>query len=200
LVAHTALHPKATATTPAPSAETLIFQKGGSSITDNRKPLYLSPAYGAGNFVAHKDVTQIQSKKGEITMFHEITIIGHLGSEPEMRYTPSGQAVTNFSLAANRRYTNNNGEQVEETTWFRVAAWGRLAETCNQYLGKGRLVFVKGRLNADPATGAPRIWTRQDDSPGASFEVTASTVRFLSTKADDVTGPTESTAKDDIPF
>jgi single-strand DNA-binding protein len=143
----------------------------------------------------------IQSKKGEITMFHEITIIGHLGREPEMRYTPAGQAVTNFSLASNRRYTNGSGEQVEETTWFRVAAWGRLAETCNQYLSKGRLVFVKGRLNADPVTGAPHIWTRQDGSPGTSFEVTASTVRFLSTKADDdAIAAAEPADKEYIPF
>jgi single-strand DNA-binding protein len=77
-------------------------------------------------------------------MFHEITIIGHLGREPEMRYTPSGQAVTNFSLAANRRYTNGNGEQVKETIWFRVAAWGRLAETCNQYLSIALHKFVPG--------------------------------------------------------
>jgi single-strand DNA-binding protein len=118
-----------------------------------------------------------------------------------MRYTPSGQAVTNFSLAANRRYTNGNGEQGEETIWFRVAAWGRLAETCNQYLSKGRLVFVKGRLNPDPATGTPRIWTRQDGSPGASFEVTAATVRFLSSKGEeDAFAPDESAAEEDIPF
>jgi single-strand DNA-binding protein len=115
-------------------------------------------------------------------MFHEIMIIGRLGREPEMRDTPSGQAVTNFSLAANRRTTNGNGEQVKETIWFRVAAWGRLAETCNQYLSKGCLVFVKGRLNPDPATGSPRIFNRQDGTAGASFEVTASQVLFLSSK------------------
>jgi single-strand DNA-binding protein len=122
---------------------------------------------------------------GEITMFHEITIIGHLGRQPEMRYTPSGQAVTNFSLAANRCYTNGNGEQVKETIWFRVATWGRLAETCNQYLSKGRLVFVTGRLNPDPATGRPRIFNRQDGSAGASFEITASQVLFLSGRGED---------------
>jgi single-strand DNA-binding protein len=74
---------------------------------------------------------------------------------------------------------------VEETIWFRVAAWGRLAETCNQYLSKGRLVFVKGRLNPDPVTGNPRIFSRQDGSAGASFEITASQVLFLSSKFED---------------
>jgi single-strand DNA-binding protein len=134
-------------------------------------------------------------------MFHEITIIGRLGREPEIRYTPSGQAVTNFSLAANRIYSNSNGKQVEETIWFRVAAWGRLAETCNQNLGKGHLVFVKGRLNPDPSTGSPRIFNRQDGTAGASFEVTVSMVRFLSTKAEEETfAPAESAAEEDIPF
>jgi single-strand DNA-binding protein len=137
-------------------------------------------------------------------MFHEITIIGYLGREPEMRYTPSGQAVTNFSLAANRRYTNGNGEQVEETIWFRVAAWGRLAETCNQYLSKGRLVFVKDRLNPDPATGSPRIFNRQDGSAGASFEVTASQVLFLSSKFEDESAggnyAENDPGKEEIPF
>lgn len=135
-------------------------------------------------------------------MFHEITIIGRLGREPEMRYTPSGQAVTNFSLAANRRYTNGSGEQVDETIWFRVAAWGRLAETCNQYLSKGRLVFVKGRLNPDPATGSPRIFNRQDGTAGASFEVTASQVLFLSGRGENkgAAGQSIEDEEGDIPF
>ena len=77
-------------------------------------------------------------------MFNKITIIGNLGTDPEMRYTPSGSAVTSFSVATNRRYTRN-GEQVDETEWFRVNAWGRLAETTNQYLEKGSLVYVEGR-------------------------------------------------------
>jgi single-strand DNA-binding protein len=137
-------------------------------------------------------------------MFHETTIIGRLARDPEMRYTPSGQAVTNFSLAANRRYTNGNGEQGEETIWFRVAAWGRLAETCNQYLSKGRLVFVKGRLNPDPATGNPRIFNHQDGSAGTSFEVTASQILFLSGKFDEEIAGGHYEAKDpeneEIPF
>ena len=87
-------------------------------------------------------------------MFNKITIIGNLGSDPEMRYTPSGSAVTSFSVATNRRYTRN-GETVDETEWFRVNAWGRLAETTNQYLEKGSLVYVEGRLSSRP-------WQTQD--------------------------------------
>ena len=102
-----------------------------------------------------------------------------------MRYTPSGQAVTNISVATNRTYTANNGERVKETTWFRVSVWGKQAESVNQYLHKGSKVLIEGRLNQDKATGGPRIWTAQDGTPRASFEITAQTVRFLSSRQED---------------
>jgi single-strand DNA-binding protein len=117
-------------------------------------------------------------------MFQTIILAGNLGRDPEMRYTPSGQAVTSFSVATNRQYTNNNGETVKETIWFRISAWGKMAETCNQYLKKGSKVLVEGRLTADATTGGPRIWTGQDGSPRASFEVSAQTVRFLSSRSE----------------
>lgn len=112
-------------------------------------------------------------------MHHEIEILGNLGRDPEMRYTPSGQAVTNFNVATNRKYTTSGGDEVKETIWFRVSTWGKTAEACNQYLKKGSGVFVKGRLIADSDTGGPKIWTRQDGSAAASFEVNAQNVRFL---------------------
>jgi single-strand DNA-binding protein len=99
-----------------------------------------------------------------------------------MRYTPSGQTVTSFSVATNRRYTASNGEAVKETTWFRVSVWGKQAESCNTYLKKGSKVLIEGRLNPDRETGGPRTFTRQDGTPGASYEVTAFTVRFLSAR------------------
>ena len=121
-------------------------------------------------------------------MFHTIIIVGNLGKDPEMRYTPSGQAVTSFSLATNRNYTGSNGQQVKETIWFRINAWGKLAETCNNYLHKGSKVLVEGRLQADATTGGPRTFTRQDGTTSASFEVVASTIRFLSTRTGDDEG------------
>jgi single-strand DNA-binding protein len=137
-------------------------------------------------------------------MYQKILIIGNLGGDPEMRYTPTGQAVTNFSVATNRQYTASDGQQVKETVWFRVSAWGRQAETCNQFLRRGSRVLVEGRLNADPATGGPRVWTKQDGSPGASFEITAQTVRFLSTAQEDQANQGSAMAEpqeeDDIPF
>ncbi len=142
-------------------------------------------------------------------MYHTLIIVGNLGKDPEMRYTPSGQAVTSFPVASNRKYTSSNGEQVNETIWFRISAWGKQAEICNQYLKKGSKVLVEGRLTPDKNTGGPRIWQKQDGTSGASFEVNAQTVRFLSTRADSDSGGTAATdagematapAEDDIPF
>lgn len=116
-------------------------------------------------------------------MFHTIIIIGNLGNEPELRYIPSGQPVCKFSVASNRQYKGSDGNMVKETIWFRVSVWGKQAETVSQYLTKGSKVLVEGRLVPD-ANGNPRIWTRQDGTPGANFEVTASVVRFLSSKGE----------------
>lgn len=119
-------------------------------------------------------------------MYHKIIIVGNLGRDPEMRYTPDGTPVTNFSVATNRKWTTPDGSPGEETVWFRVSAWRRLAETCNQYLTKGRQVLVEGMLKPDPNTGAPRIWTRQDGTAGTSYEVTAFTVKFLGSRGEQV--------------
>ncbi len=134
--------------------------------------------------------------------FHTVILIGNLGRDPEMRYTPSGQPVTSFSVASNRSYTDNSGQKVDETIWFRVTAWGKQAEICNQYLRKGSKVLVEGRLTPDK-NGGPRIWTKQDGTPGASFEVTASTVRFLSSKGEGGVGEGQMEPvgdEGDIPF
>ena len=118
-------------------------------------------------------------------MYQKLTLIGNLGRDPEMRYTPSGQAVTKLSVATNRQYTDGTGQRIKETSWFNVSVWGRQAESCNQYLRKGSKVLVEGRLTPDPATGGPRIWTRQDGTAAASFEISATTVQFLSSRSED---------------
>ncbi len=134
--------------------------------------------------------------------FQTIIIVGHLGREPEMRYSPSGQAVTNFNLAVNRQHNGSNGQADKVTTWFRVSAWGRNAETCNEYLHKGSLVLVEGRLVCDPETGGPRLYSRKDGTPSASFEVMSNTVRFLSGPDDHAEGEsvTAGAGEEDIPF
>jgi len=114
--------------------------------------------------------------------YHKLIIVGHLGRDPEMRYTPSGQAVTRLTVAANRNYTDSNGQQIKETIWFNVSVWGKQAESCNQYLQKGRMVLVEGELRPDRETGRPRIWTRADGSSSASYDINGRNVRFLSTK------------------
>ena len=108
-------------------------------------------------------------------MYHKLILVGNVGRDPEMRYTPSGTAVASFSVAVNDTF----GEK-KNTIWFRVSAWDKLAEVCNQYLNKGSQVLVEGRLIADPETGGPKLFERSDKTTGTSFEVTASTVKFLS--------------------
>jgi len=143
-------------------------------------------------------------------MYHKITLIGNLGRDPEMRYTPSGQAVANFSMATTEKWTGQDGQLQERTIWWRVSAFGKQAEAIKQYLGKGSKVYVEGRMQADPKTGGPRIYTRQDNTAGSSFEVTASTIKFLSSRAEGGSAPTGSgmgqepdamvEPVDDIPF
>lgn len=121
-------------------------------------------------------------------MYHKIILIGNLGRDPEMRYTPSGQQVTTFSMATSEKWTGQDGQPQERTIWWRVTSWGKSGEAVNTYLKKGSKVYVEGRVQADPATGNPRIYTRQDGTPGASFEVTASVIKFLSSRTDAASG------------
>ncbi len=113
-------------------------------------------------------------------MYQKIIIAGNLGKDPEMRYAPSGDAVTSMNVATNRKYTDKAGQLVKETMWFRVSVWGKQAEACNQYLKKGSAVLVEGRLQADKTTGGPHIFQRNDGTNGASFEISAERVQFLS--------------------
>ena len=118
-------------------------------------------------------------------MYQTIIIVGNLGRDPEMKYNPNGQAVTSMNVATSRKYKGADDALVEETTWFRVSVWGKQAESCNQYLRKGSKVLVEGRLVPDPATGGPKVWTSKDGKTGASFDVSADTVRFLSGREDE---------------
>jgi single-strand DNA-binding protein len=138
-------------------------------------------------------------------MYQKIVIVGRLGRDPEMRFTPTGQAVTSFSVATdNMRQVD--GKPVKETIWFKVSAWGKQAESCNNYLQKGKLVLVEGRLTADSKTGGPKIWTSQDGTQRASFEIFASTVRFLSGRSEEAGGgpavddDTDNVPSEEIPF
>ena len=112
-------------------------------------------------------------------MYQHLTIIGNLGKDAEMRYTPSGTPVTSFSMATNRVYKGADGQQVKEATWFRVSVFGKTAENLTQYLTKGKMVLVEGHLTPDKKTGGPRIYDRQDGTKGASFEVFATSIKLM---------------------
>jgi len=132
---------------------------------------------------------------------NRMTIIGNLGNEPEMRFTPSGRPVTSFRVATNWRYTTPDGERKEETEWFTIVAWGKLAEQCNQFLTKGRLVYVEGRLRL-------RTWDGPDGQRRARNEIVADRVKFLDRQAAGVAveakteeaEPGGDIEPDDIPF
>ncbi len=107
---------------------------------------------------------------------NKVMIIGNLGSEPEMRFTPNGKPVTSFRVATNRVYTTAEGERKQETEWFTVVAWNKLAEQCNQFLTKGRLVYAEGKLHT-------RTWEGQDGQKHYRTEVIANRVTFLDRQA-----------------
>lgn len=117
-------------------------------------------------------------------MYQSITVVGRLGRDPELKFMPNGQQVTSFSIATDRSYTGGDGQRQKETTWFRVSVFGKQAETCNQFLTKGRVVLVEGRLSVDAKTGGPRVYAKQDGAMAASFEILANDVRFLSSPDD----------------
>ena len=117
-------------------------------------------------------------------MYQSITIIGRLGREPEMRYLPSGDPVTSFSIATDRVYNDKSGQKQKETTWFRISVFGKQAEACNTYLAKGKLALVEGTLTCDPATGGPRVYTNNAGNAASGFEIRANQVKFLSPKGE----------------
>lgn len=108
--------------------------------------------------------------------YQQITIIGNLGNDPEMRFTPAGVPVCSFSIAVNRTWNDANGAKQEKTTWFRVTCWRKLAEIVSQYATKGSQVLVVGEIED------PRIWTDKEGTARSSLEITAQNVRFLGSR------------------
>ena len=113
--------------------------------------------------------------------FNKIMIVGYLGRDPEIRYTPQGTAVCNFSIATTEKRKDKTGEMQDSTTWFRVSVWGRQAEIANQYLSKGKQVYVEGRLRMEE-------YTDRDGNRRSALEVNASDIQFLSPKGGDEGG------------
>jgi single-strand DNA-binding protein len=130
---------------------------------------------------------------------NKVMIIGNVGGDPEMRFTPGGHPVTSFSVATNRTINTTQGEPKKETEWFSVVAWDKLAESCNQFLAKGRLVYVEGRLQT-------RTWDGQDGQKHYKTEVIANRVTPLDKRpsvTEEGTSGGEGTGEispEDIPF
>ena len=134
---------------------------------------------------------------------NKVMIIGHLGRDPEMRYTPSGRPVTTFSVAVSRSWNTVDGERHSETEWFNIVAWGNLAEICKQYLNKGQQVFIEGRLQT-------RRWDDKEGQKHTSVEVVANEMMMLGERRDSSTQPPEAESEveqaetgsheDDFPF
>ena len=110
--------------------------------------------------------------------FNRIILVGNLGRDPELRYTPQGTPVCSFSMATNERRKDKTGEMQDQTTWFRVTLWGRQAETASQYLSKGRPVYIEGRLRVEE-------WTDRDGKPRHTLEVHATDMQFIGGKAEE---------------
>ncbi len=111
-------------------------------------------------------------------MVNRVILVGHLGGDPEMRYTSSGTPVTNFSLATNERWNNQDGERQERTEWHKIVTWSKLAEISNQYLTKGQLVFIEGRIQT-------REWDDRDGNKRRTTEIVASDMRMMSPRSSD---------------
>lgn len=141
--------------------------------------------------------------------FNKCILVGNLGRDPELRYTPQGTPVCSFTMATNERRKDKNGEMQDHTTWFRVTLWGRQAETASQYLTKGRPVYIEGRLRVEE-------WTDRDGKPRYTLEVHATDMQFIGSRGDEAAAaaavgskpsgggepihPPADVADDDIPF
>lgn len=138
-----------------------------------------------------------------MSSINKVILVGRLGRDPETRHTSSGKAVCNFSIATDETWKDNSGERQKKTEWHKIVAWGKLAEVCQQYLKKGALVYIEGRIES-------RDWEDKEGQKRTSFEIVADTMRILSDKSDKSAGasaPASSKrfasttiADEDIPF
>jgi len=124
---------------------------------------------------------------------NKVMLIGRLGQDPEMRYTPSGKPLTKFQLAVNRSWTSASKEKKTETEWFTIVAWGKLAEICNQYLNKGKQVYIEGRLHT-------RHWQDEDATKHYSVEIVAQEMIMLGSPDDPEDQGEEPITENDYPF
>lgn len=123
---------------------------------------------------------------------NKVMLIGNLGGDPEMRYTPSGRPVTTFRLACSRTWKTSEGDRRTETEWFNIVAWSSLAEICNQYLSKGQQIYIEGRLQT-------RRWEDAEGNKRSTVEVVANELLMLGDRRDEA-DPEEESGQDEFPF
>ena len=139
--------------------------------------------------------------QGEIIMINKAILIGRLGKDPEVRYTPDGTMVTNFNLATDEQWKDKNGEKVQKTEWHRIVTFGKLAEICGNYLVKGKLVFIEGRIQT-------RSWEDKEGVKRFTTEIVASDMKMLDSKGQGKAGGdaaeaavgSNGTPMEDVPF
>ena len=124
---------------------------------------------------------------------NKVTLVGNLGADVELRFTPDAKPVTDLRVATNRSYTNGGGDKVTETEWHRVVVWGKQAESCAKYLAKGRQVYVEGRLKT-------RSWEDKDGVKRFTTEIVASSVQFLGSSSSERTEKEPAPAQAELPL
>jgi len=166
-----------------------------------RARIALTMAWGEENIAKHPNTDGASI----MASVNKVILIGNLGRDPELRYTQGGQAVANFTLATNERFSTKDGDKQERTEWHRIVAWGRTGELCAQYLSKGRSVYLEGRLQT-------REWEDKEGQKRKTTEIVATTVQFLGGRGEAGSGgPASSVAEggfdsgappppDDVPF
>src|SRR5262245_34569929 len=140
-------------------------------------------------YILNRCATRARRRAAMSKDLNKVQMTGRLGADPEMRFTPQGHAVTTFRVASNRSWRTAEGESHEETEWFRVVAWNKLAEICNQWLSKGSRVYVEGRMQT-------RQWQDQDGQPRYLTEVVANDIIILDTRRDNAS---QDAAEDSAP-
>jgi single-strand DNA-binding protein len=145
------------------------FPRSQTAFDARTRRLHLTASAGG---VKIRETVGHRRRAPEMASVNKVILIGNLGRDPELRYTQSGQAVANFTLATTERFSNREGERQERTEWHRIVAWGRTAELCAQYLAKGRSVYIEGRLQT-------REWEDKEGQKRRTTEITAHTVQFL---------------------
>lgn len=123
--------------------------------------------------------------------FNKITVVGNLGRDPELRYTPQGTAVCNFSMATNEKKRDKSGEMQDTTTWFRITLWGKQAETASKYLTKGSPVYIEGRLRVEE-------WSDRDGKNRYTLDVHATDMQFIGNRNDEMSSSSNSYQDNDF--